>query len=67
MKHKIVQDERRSHLGDAYQDSDLVICTEAGAQVDPRNVLRVFKRLCKSANVTPIRFHDIDTLSRLHP
>ncbi len=42
-----------------YQNFDYVICNLEGKMQDPRNVLRVFKRLCKSANVTPIRFHDI--------
>jgi hypothetical protein len=26
---------------------------------DPRNVIRVMKRISKAANVTPIRFQDI--------
>jgi integrase len=26
---------------------------------DPRNILRVMRRLCKSSGVTAIRFHDI--------
>ncbi|MBR8644209.1 hypothetical protein KEH51_04950 [[Brevibacterium] frigoritolerans] len=35
------------------------MCTEIGTFQDPRNVLRVMKRISKAANVTPIRFHDI--------
>lgn len=59
LQHKKVQSEQRLRLGEAYQNLDSVVCTEIGTQQDPRNVIRVFRRLCKSANVTPIRFHDI--------
>ena len=37
----------------------MLICTETGTLQDPRNVLRVMKRLIAAANVTTIRFHDI--------
>lgn len=53
------QNDLQLRLGEAYQNLDLVICTETGTPQDPRNLIRVFKRLCKSAKVTPIRFHDI--------
>jgi integrase len=36
-----------------------VVSTESGTMQDPRNVIRVMKRICKASNVTPIRFHDI--------
>lgn len=40
-------------------DNDLVICTNTGTLQDPRNVVRVLKRLIKSTKVPNIRFHDI--------
>lgn len=57
--HKERQETQRKRLGEHYQDQDLVICTEIGTLQDPRNVLRVMKRISKAANVTSIRFHDI--------
>ncbi|WHX68241.1 site-specific integrase [Peribacillus frigoritolerans] len=57
--HKERQETQRKRLGEQYQDQDLVICTEIGTLQDPRNVLRVMKRISKAANVTSIRFHDI--------
>ncbi|MDO7486490.1 tyrosine-type recombinase/integrase [Peribacillus frigoritolerans] len=57
--HKERQEKQRKRLGEHYQNQDLVICTEFGSLQDPRNVLRVMKRISKAANVTSIRFHDI--------
>ncbi|MCM3004935.1 site-specific integrase [Priestia koreensis] len=57
--HKNRQKEWNERLGPDYSDQDLVICTEMGSFQDPRNVLRVMKRIMKAANVSPIRFHDI--------
>lgn len=52
------QEMNKEQLGELYQDDDLVICTETGSKQDPRNVLRVLKRLITTSNVTSIRFHD---------
>lgn len=57
--HKERQLKWKERLGDLYEDQDLVVCTESGTMQDPRNVIRVMKRICKASNVTPIRFHDI--------
>jgi integrase len=57
--HKERQQKWKEHLGDLYEDQDLVVCTESGTMQDPRNVIRVMKRICKASNVTAIRFHDI--------
>ncbi|MDW0109417.1 site-specific integrase [Sporosarcina aquimarina] len=59
IKHKKKQDEWRLLVGELYQEQDLVICTNTGSFQDPRNVIRVMKRLINKANVTEIRFHDI--------
>ncbi|WP_342512856.1 site-specific integrase [Sporosarcina sp. FSL K6-1522] len=58
-KHKSVQDEWKELVGDLYQNEDLVICTNTGTMQNPRNVIRVMKRITKKAKVTAIRFHDI--------
>lgn len=57
--HKEQQQKWKEQLGDLYKDQDLVVCTEKGTMQDPRNVIRVMKRICTAGNVTPIRFHDI--------
>ena len=57
--HKEHQETQKKRLGEHYHDQDLVICTEIGTLQDPRNVLRVMKRISVAANVTSIRFHDI--------
>jgi integrase len=57
--HKTNQEEWKQRLGTAYEDNNLVICTEMGTVQDPRNISRVMSRLCELSRVTPIRFHDI--------
>ncbi|MFS0782088.1 tyrosine-type recombinase/integrase [Bacillus sp. 1P06AnD] len=57
--HKEQQDEWKERLGETYQDNNLVICTEQGTFQDPRNLLRVMKRLCEKAKVTSICIHEI--------
>jgi integrase len=59
LRHKELQEKAKNKLKELYQDEDLVICTETGTTQDPRNVLRVLKRICKAACVKSIRFHDI--------
>lgn len=59
LKHKKEQDKWKEQLQDAYEDNDFVVCTEFGKHQDPRNVLRVMKRMCKEAGVPIIRFHDL--------
>lgn len=46
-------------MGTLFADKDLVICTSTGSPQDPRNVVRVMKRIVKTAKVPNIRFHDI--------
>ncbi|BDH61832.1 hypothetical protein MTP04_19620 [Lysinibacillus sp. PLM2] len=59
IRHKNSQDEWIELVGPLYNDNDLVICTNTGAFQDPRNVVRVMKRIIKNSGVTNIRFHDI--------
>jgi integrase len=53
------QDEWSGLVGDLFQNQDLVFCTHTGTVQDPRNVIRVMKRIIKIAKVRAIRFHDL--------
>jgi integrase len=57
--HKKRIEEWEELVGSAFDDQDLVICTNTGTLQDPRNVVRVMKRIIKCSNVPNIRFHDI--------
>ena len=57
--HKQRQEEWKGLVGGLYEDNDLVICTNTGTLQDPRNVVRVMKRLVKCTKLPNIRFHDI--------
>ncbi|GGA40569.1 site-specific integrase [Psychrobacillus lasiicapitis] len=46
-------------VGPMFEDQDLVICTNTGTSQDPRNVLRVMKRIVSNTKIPKIRFHDI--------
>lgn len=59
LSHKKRQQEWKAQWEGHYNDQNLVICTEAGTVQDPRNVLRVMKRLIDVSGVPKIRFHDI--------
>ncbi|WP_342541905.1 site-specific integrase [Paenisporosarcina sp. FSL H8-0542] len=53
------QEQWKQLVGELFQNQDLIICTHTGSFQDPRNVLRVMKRIIKSSGVSNIRFHDI--------
>lgn len=53
-RHKNAQDEWKELVGDLYQNKDIVICTNTGIMQDPRNVIRVMKRIIKESKVTAI-------------
>lgn len=57
--HKKQQEDWKELVGEMYEDLDLIICTNNGTFQDPRNVVRVMKRLIKSIGITDIRFHDL--------
>lgn len=58
--HRKRQVQEKLLLGEAYQDHNLVFCTEKGTPLDPRNFTRHFKRLLKKAGLpTDIRLHDL--------
>ncbi|NPV44790.1 MAG: site-specific integrase, partial [Firmicutes bacterium] len=58
--HRKRQAQEKLLLGEAYEDHNLVFCTEKGTPLDPRNFTRHFKRLLKKAGLpTDIRLHDL--------
>ncbi|MEK4083798.1 site-specific integrase [Psychrobacillus sp. FSL K6-1415] len=52
-------EEWKELVGSVFEDQELVICTNTGSLQDPRNIVRVMKRILKTAKVPNIRFHDI--------
>jgi integrase len=59
-KQKATQNEIKLYLGGAYNDLDLVCCTETGTACLPRNLNRAFYAALKKCSSVPvIRFHDL--------
>ncbi|MED3733532.1 tyrosine-type recombinase/integrase [Geobacillus stearothermophilus] len=58
-KHKQKQEFQKEKLGTQYQDNNLIVCTDDGKPLDPRNLLRQFYRLIEEASVPRISFHDL--------
>ncbi|WP_405172964.1 site-specific integrase [Paenibacillus sp. FSL H8-0280] len=58
-KQQRIYKKEKLAAGFDYQDHDLVICTNSGKALNPRNLLRSFYRLIRNADVPPIRFHDL--------
>ena len=57
--HKKRIEEWKELVGSVFEGQDLVICTNTGTLQDPRNVVRVMKRIVKASNLPNIRFHDL--------
>lgn len=49
--HKQHQEEWMGLVGELFVDNDLVICTNTGTLQDPRNIVRVMKRIIKNTKV----------------
>lgn len=59
-RHRQRQGEERRTLGAAYQDGDLVFCSRTGTPLQPRNVVRSFKRLLRRSGMPEtIRLYDL--------
>lgn len=58
-EHQRIQGEQRFAAGDEWQNSGLVFTTELGRPIEPRNVNRMFARLCERAGVPRLRVHDL--------
>jgi integrase len=57
--HRVRQLEGRLAAGGAWQDLGFVFASGIGTPLDPRNVTREFKALLASADLPPIRLHDL--------
>lgn len=58
--HRQRQAQESLRLGDAWHDHGLVFPSEVGTPMEPRNLLRHFKAVLKTAGLpTTIRFHDL--------
>ena len=57
--HRKRQFEERFAAGPQWRDTGPVFTTAHGGYVEPRNVNRMFHRLCEIANVPQLRVHDL--------
>ena len=57
--HRAAQAGERLRAGNQWRDAGLVFCTELGAPVEPRNLLRVVETAAKTAGVTGIGVHTL--------
>jgi integrase len=53
------QEADRGDLGEAWQDSGLVHTTKTGKPIEPRNLVRSFRRICASAEIRAIKVHHL--------
>ncbi|MEV0109214.1 site-specific integrase [Nocardia sp. NPDC050799] len=58
-EHQRIQGEQRFAAGDEWRDSGLVFTTAVGGPIEPRNVNRMFARLCEQAGLPRLRVHDL--------
>jgi integrase len=57
--HRKRQFEERFAAGSQWRETGLVFTTALGGPIEPRNVNRLFHRLCETANVPQLRVHDL--------
>lgn len=58
-KHKAEQNKNKLRLGPGYEENDLVVSTEDGKPINPRNLLRNFYNMMEQSGVPRLRFHDL--------
>ncbi|MFE7744206.1 tyrosine-type recombinase/integrase [Nocardia sp. NPDC057455] len=58
-EHRKRQMEERFTAGNQWRESGLVFTTKLGRPIEPRNVNRMFKRLCEKAGVPQVRVQDL--------
>lgn len=51
------QADAKLKLGADYEDNDLVFCTQLGKPLDPRNMQKVFRRICDKARIEGLHIH----------
>src|SRR5208283_4639634 len=59
VSHRRRQLKERWAAGSAWRDTGLVFTTAVGGPIDPRNVNRMFRSLCRTADVPQLRVHDL--------
>jgi integrase len=57
--HRTRQIGWRRAAGSSWNEKDFVFTSSTGQPLDQRNVLRVFRRILRRANLPRIRFHDL--------
>jgi integrase len=57
--HRRRQLKERWAAGSSWRDTGLVFTTAVGGPIEPRNVNRMFRSLCKAAGVPQLRVHDL--------
>jgi integrase len=57
-QHRAQQNARRLALGPAWQDHDLVFCSDIGTPINPSNLYREYHKLVAAAGVPYITIHD---------
>ena len=55
----MVQAQYRAAMGSAWPDTDLVFTTRTGRPIEPRNLVRSFRRICEANDVRLIKVHHI--------
>lgn len=58
-EHSEHQYAERIAAGDRWQENNLIFTSNIGSPIHPRNLLRDFKKLLRTAGLPPIRFHDL--------
>ena len=51
------QKQNKAKAGTAYEDNDLVFCTQLGRPLDPINMRRTFYRICDKAGISGLHPH----------
>ncbi len=59
VNHRRRQLEERLAAGSSWRETGLVFTTAKGGGTEPRNVNRMFHRLCEKADVPQLRVHDL--------
>jgi len=57
--HRKEQDAARSALGPAWNESGFIFTTAIGGPLDPRNLLRDFKKVCRDAGLGDWHLHEL--------
>jgi integrase len=55
----VKQARYRADMGSAWPDTDLVFTTRTGRPIEPRNLVRSFRRICETKHVRLIKVHHI--------